>query len=253
MTVPEELQVEVFRVGDYGLKGSYTEQDLDAMATDYNPREHEAPVTLDHDQKGPAHGWVSGLKRLGDRLVATITRLSPSLAAALETQAFKKRSVELYRQNPKTGRPYLKAVSFLGAAPPEVKGLNDPVFTEEDQETILFEECPTPTITFAQQAKEALIRNKTWNPEWDGMGLLDVFTALGDGDQSNALLKILSTIAKPVSFGETPRSKQSSHHQFSDNLSGGNSSPESEQRHLRALERLNADPTLSYRDALLLS
>jgi hypothetical protein len=135
---PAELTLEVFRAGDYGPKGNYTPDDLESIAADYNPSEHEAPVTLDHQQQGPAHGWVTSLQRAGDRLVATIARVSPTLGALLKSHAYKKRSVEFYRQHGATGRPYLKAVSFLGAAAPEVKGLADPLF----HESVAFEEEP---------------------------------------------------------------------------------------------------------------
>lgn len=43
--------------------------------------------------------------------------------------AYKRRSVELFRTMPQTGRPYLRAVSLLGAATPEVKGLRDICFS----------------------------------------------------------------------------------------------------------------------------
>jgi len=91
---PEEIQVEVFRAGDYGPKGVYTEKDLDSIAADYDPSDHEAPVTLDHEQKGPAQGWVAGLRRLGDRLVAVLHRLSPELAEAVRRGKFRKRSID---------------------------------------------------------------------------------------------------------------------------------------------------------------
>lgn len=131
MTEPHpELEVEIFRGGDYGSKGRYDPPDLDGIAEDYRPERHEAPVTLDHAQQGPAHGWVKRLHRIGDRLVATLWKLSPALREWLRDGAYRKCSVELYRAFRETGRPYLKAVSFLGAAAPEVKGLQPPVFSE---------------------------------------------------------------------------------------------------------------------------
>ena len=128
-----ELELEVFRAGDYGDKGSYSQDDLDAIAGDYDPELHEAPVTLDHARSGPAYGWVKKLFRRGDRLVAKIRNLSEEFAGWLEKGAFKKPSVELYRKFESTGRPYLRALSFLGAAPPEVKGLADPEFADHGE------------------------------------------------------------------------------------------------------------------------
>ena len=124
----DAVEMEVFRCGDYGPKGSYTEADLDAIAADYSAERHEAPLTLDHAQSGPALGWVGGLRRSGDRLVAAIRGIPEAVREVLRSGAFKKRSVELIRSLPDTGRPYLRAVSLLGAASPEVKGLRDVSF-----------------------------------------------------------------------------------------------------------------------------
>ena len=115
-----ELEVEVFRAGEYGAKGAYSVDDLEAIARDYEPKTHDAPVTLDHEQTGPAFGWVQSLRRNGDRLLARLHSLSEDLVDLIEKGAYKKRSIELYREFPKTGRPYLRAVTFLGACSPEV-------------------------------------------------------------------------------------------------------------------------------------
>lgn len=125
-----ELELEIFRAGDYGAKGRWTEDQLEQIAAGYDVDLHEAPVTLDHAQSGPALGWVRGVRRCGDRLVARLRGLDDGLRQLLRSGAFKKRSVELYRELPETGKPYLKAVSFLGAAAPAVKGLREAVFSE---------------------------------------------------------------------------------------------------------------------------
>jgi hypothetical protein len=128
-----EMELEVFRAGDYGDKGAYGESDLDAIAADYDPKMHEAPVTVDHAQNGPAYGWVKNLKRAGNLLVASIRIQSRNFLDWLKSGAYKKRSIELYRKFSATGRPYLRALTFLGAAPPEVKGLADPVFSDQGE------------------------------------------------------------------------------------------------------------------------
>ena len=125
-----EFELEVFRAGDYGGRGAYSEEDLDRIAEDYNPSEHEAPVTVDHHQEGPALGWVRSLRRAGNTLIARLGGMASEFLAQIRSGAFKKRSIELYRNAPWSGRPYLRALSFLGACPPVVKGLADPVFAE---------------------------------------------------------------------------------------------------------------------------
>lgn len=122
------LDMEVFRAGDYGAKGAYSQADLDALAADYAPGELEAPLTLDHAQSGPAYGWVRALRRSGDRLIATVTGVPGALRRLIAAGAYKNRSIELIRCAARTGRPYLRAVSLLGAATPEVAGLREIAF-----------------------------------------------------------------------------------------------------------------------------
>lgn len=133
-----EIEFEIFRAGDYGERGAWGDDSLDALVRDYDPALHEAPVTFDHAQTGPALGWVAGLRRSGDRLLARVRAAGDDLLDALREGSFRKRSVELYRALPETGRPYLKAVSLLGAAAPAVKGLRDPLFAEDADYADLF-------------------------------------------------------------------------------------------------------------------
>lgn len=124
----DEVEMEVFRSGDYGAKGAYTLATLQQMAEDYRPDLLEAPLTFDHAQAGPAYGWVARLRSEGDRLVAVLKGVPQAVKELVRSGAYKRRSVELMRKLPQTGRPYLRAVSLLGAATPEVKGLRDICF-----------------------------------------------------------------------------------------------------------------------------
>lgn len=148
-----EMELEVFRAGDYGDKGTYQEADLDGLASDYDPKMHEAPITVDHAQNGPAFGWVKNLKRVGDLLVASIKIQSKDFLDWLKSGAYKKRSIELYRKFSATGRPYLRTLSFLGAAPPEVKGLSDPVFTDQG-EFVPLEFTEETTEEFLEESRD---------------------------------------------------------------------------------------------------
>lgn len=154
MKEEESIEMEIFRCGDYGDKGRYSEAELDALVADYLPERHEAPLTLDHAQTGPAFGWVTGLRRCGDRLIAAVKGVPEALRESIRRGAFKKRSIELIGSLPSTGRAYLRAVSLLGAATPAVKGLRDVQFADgegtetplcgEGTETLLRIECAQP-------------------------------------------------------------------------------------------------------------
>jgi len=153
------MEIEVFRAGDYGVKGAYTPAELQKIAEDYDPAWHEAPVTLDHRQDGPAFGWVESLRCVGDVLMARLKDLHESLRDWIRQGAYKKRSLELYRSFARTGRPYLRAVSFLGACPPEVKGLADPIFQEDEGEKIVVE-FDEPPPAESEKAVVALAENR---------------------------------------------------------------------------------------------
>jgi hypothetical protein len=199
-----EMELEIFRTGDYGPKGAWSEEAIDRMAKDYAADVHEAPVTLDHAQSGPALGWVAGLTRRGDRLVARLKGMSERLVELVRRGAFKKRSVEIYSRLPETGRPYVKAVSFLGAGSPEVKGLRDVLFGEDEGEREIFRQsqgeadrfefdesnpaeaaraereegreisnsdhATAPSVAFSE-LESKLRRSGRWIPSWEDLGI----------------------------------------------------------------------------------
>jgi hypothetical protein len=131
--------VEIFRVGDYGAKGKYTEADLDQLAADYDPAKHETPIVVGHPAAdAPAFGWVESLKRVGSTLLARFRQVVPAFADLVQAGRFKKRSVSLNRTP--DGKLQLRHVGFLGAQPPEIKGLADVAFSAGSGSAIEFSE-----------------------------------------------------------------------------------------------------------------
>ncbi|MGB9106828.1 MAG: hypothetical protein WCC59_18885 [Terriglobales bacterium] len=122
--------LEIFRAGDYGAKGNYSAADLQAIASSYDPSSHEAPVTIGHpEMNAPAFGWVEKLKASGGTLLAKLRQVQPAFEDLVRRGSFKKRSVAFYR--PDGGSQLrLRHLAFLGAQPPEVKGLADPQFAQ---------------------------------------------------------------------------------------------------------------------------
>jgi len=130
--------VEILKTGTFqdseGKSHTFSESDLDAIASSYDPARHEAPVTIGHPKdNAPAYGWVAGLKRAGETLLAEFKDLVPEFVEMVNKGLFKKRSVSLFPDRS------LRHVGFLGAAPPAVKGLADVTFAEAD-ETIAVEQ-----------------------------------------------------------------------------------------------------------------
>ncbi|MEE8113493.1 MAG: hypothetical protein V3T23_03975 [Nitrososphaerales archaeon] len=97
---------------------------------------HAPPGKLGHDDDQafakmsglPATGWVESLKVVGDRLLADFKDVPNIIMEAFEKKLFKKISSEVWFElpDPETGKeigPALRAVAFLGADIPEIKGL----------------------------------------------------------------------------------------------------------------------------------
>jgi hypothetical protein len=123
--------IEVFRAGDYGKKGAYSESDLDAMIANYDPKTFEAPVVVGHPEiDSPAFGWVESLKRDGDTLLAKLKSVPVEFEELVKAGRYKKRSIK-FATEPKLA---LRHVGFLGAAPPEVQGLADAAFRAGEDE-----------------------------------------------------------------------------------------------------------------------
>jgi len=135
MTI-EGQWIEVFRSGSYP-QGDFTEQDIDEIVETYNPQLHEAPATIGHPKPTePAWGWVEALKREGQLLLAKFRQVAPQFQQWLREGRFKKRSVRL-SPHIIPGRLYLESVGWLGAMPPQVKGLADVALSTDAGEVII--------------------------------------------------------------------------------------------------------------------
>ena len=128
---------DVFKAGNYP-QGTFSEQDVESLASNYDPKFCEAPITLDHEQKGPAYGWVKELKSENGKLKASFRDVAPELKDYVQSGKYRKISVEIYKEI-EGRKPYLKAVSFLGACIPQVKGMEPVEFKDGDTETYIFE------------------------------------------------------------------------------------------------------------------
>ena len=140
---------EVFRAGVYP-QGTYTKKEIKQIADNYNPEFCEAPVTIDHQQVGPAYGWVENVKADGEKLKVSFKDMPEEMKKDVNAGRFKKVSVEIYKNLEGKGC-YLKAVSFLGAAAPQVKGLEPIKFMESESDTYEFEMDSSETETFTEE------------------------------------------------------------------------------------------------------
>lgn len=119
--------VEIMRVGTWNGK-HFRNAHLDEIIANFPRVGFQPPVKLGHSDKPgePAYGWVSSLKRVGDRLLAGFTSVPEELIAMIRAKRYNSVSVELFDDLVRNGITYklvLKAVAVLGAAIPAVSGL----------------------------------------------------------------------------------------------------------------------------------
>lgn len=141
--------IEIFRSGNHtdsqGRAFSFTDADVEAIASKYDPALHEAPIVVGHPkQDAPAYGWVKSVSSKGGRLVVDPQNVEPQFAELVKDRRFAKVSASFYPpnhpNNPTPGSYYLKHVGFLGAAAPAVKGLKSIEFSE-DADVIQFDDA----------------------------------------------------------------------------------------------------------------
>jgi len=166
---------DVFKAGNYP-QGKFSEQDVESLASNYDPKFCEAPITLDHEQRGPAYGWVSELKSENGKLKASFRDVAPELKDFVQSGKYRKISVEIYKEL-EGRKPYLKAVSFLGACIPQVKGMDPVEFKDGDTETYIFE---VEEILPEMKMNEELIKLQNQISEMESQILLFI-------DQPNVL------------------------------------------------------------------
>lgn len=139
--------IEIFKAGKRkdanGTEINLTIEALQKAVMAYDVNIFEAPVVIGcPEHNHPAYAWVKGLKLEGDILKAELHQIDPKFAEIVEKGRYKKVSASFYlpdsENNPKKGTLYLRHVGFLGAIPPAVKGLKNPIFSENEQGVVDF-------------------------------------------------------------------------------------------------------------------
>jgi len=116
---------EIFRTGTWtdaaGNTREWTAADLDTIIANYDPNTEEAPLVIGHPETdSPAYGWVEGVKRVGEVLLAKGKNVVSEFEEMVKQGLFKKRSVRLTPDGTS-----LLHIGFLGAAAPAVQGLKN--------------------------------------------------------------------------------------------------------------------------------
>lgn len=164
--------VEIFAVGEWrGSKAiKVTGEMLDQILANFEELNSKVsgfgvPLKIGHkDEQGmPAMGWMSALRREGDKLVADFTDVDPAIVDAIAKRRYNSVSVEIYPRVSYGGKTYenvLGGVAALGAEWPAVKGLKPlsaSLFAGQGEKLELFKEIATVTTTFTAEQHEAIL------------------------------------------------------------------------------------------------
>lgn len=119
--------VEIFKVGTWN-GDEYSKADLDNMIANFNRVGFQVPVKLGHKEisGGPAYGWVSAIRRVGNKLVADLKDLPKKLWQAIRDHRFDSVSSEVFWDLERNGKKFkrvLKAIALLGSETPAVSDL----------------------------------------------------------------------------------------------------------------------------------
>ena len=130
--------IEIFQSGVW-KDVEYTNQDLDEIAANFIKLKEliKPPVKLGHNEEQelvakdgmPSAGWITNLKRVGNKLVADINDVPRKIAQIVKNRGYARISSEIYTnlkdsQGTVHGK-VLKAIAFLGGDIPHLKSLDD--------------------------------------------------------------------------------------------------------------------------------
>lgn len=178
-----------------GRDQTFNAADLDAIAANYDPARLEAPLVFGHPKdSAPAYGWVTGLKRDGQKLFARLASVPGEVRELVGKGRYRYVSMSLTPD-----RKSLRHVGLLGAVPPAIDGLGPVELAGEPGIIINFtapegEGGGMPTPEELQQQVEAL---KAENSQ--------LKSKLGESDKSkaDAEKKAESTAAEFAAYKQT--------------------------------------------------
>ncbi len=143
------MRIHFFKSGSHtpgtgGQAVSFSEEAIKAIAANYNPSLHEAPIVVGHPKSdNPAYGWVKSIEFADDGLYAEVDEIDPAFSEVVKAGSYKKVSAAFYSpgspNNPRPGGYYLRHIGFLGAQPPAVKGLRAVEFKDTDEDLVFAE------------------------------------------------------------------------------------------------------------------
>jgi hypothetical protein len=146
---------------------TFSEADVAAIASSYDPSIHQAAYVLGHPKTdAPAWGWVDKLEVEDGQLVAVAGNIDPAFAEGVAAGRYRFRSADFYPPNdpanPKPGQYYLRSVGWLGAEPPAIKGLGAAFSETAEAEPISFGETELNLSWLAGNVADGFRQLRDW-------------------------------------------------------------------------------------------
>ena len=129
--------IQIFEAGSQtdgrGVTRDFPVEVLDQIVETYDPKTHEAPILINHNETGPNFGLWQSVYRAGKRLFGIPHKVDQAFAESVNSGRWPKLSVGLYSPNdaanPYPGKWSLREVSAVQI--PGVKGMLSPIFSEQ--------------------------------------------------------------------------------------------------------------------------
>ena len=203
--------VELLKVGRWHGEGcpddgcEFTQEHLDQIVSAYHETEgkHDVPVQLGHDDQQkllqtdglPAAGWVTNLRRLGERLIGDLQKVPAAVADLIDAGAYRTRSVQVSEDYEVDGTKYpfvLTHLALLGADLPAVQGLADITKLYSDRRLSLDEGAHVALFQAEAPKKPKKTKQLHEEKEENNVDEQAVRTALGLDEDGDILAAIVA-------------------------------------------------------------
>lgn len=141
----------------------FSQADCEASANAYSAALHKAPLVIGHPRTDdPAKGWVKSMVATAKGLFVEPMKVDPAFAEEVNAGRWGTISTKFYRptdpNNPVPGVWYPRHIGFLGAQPPGVKGLEEPAFSEGDDDGCVCFQQGMPVSNWGLETSASLFR-----------------------------------------------------------------------------------------------
>ncbi len=134
--------VEIARTGTFrdsaGRPHTFSHEDFDYLVKNHDPQKSGGALVFGHPKvSDPSYGWVSALKREGEKFLAQFAHVPEAVKQLVENKRYRFVSMSLTPD-----KKHLLHVGLLGAVPPAIDGLEPVSFSQEETVTIDFSLSP---------------------------------------------------------------------------------------------------------------